>query len=161
MEKRKSLLLLKHELSGLPSDLEKGNVISAWFLPKYLLVVTPKRPTSWQVDFEDNEGDSRGIVHWYIPHGLCGLLHEIGHAKHRHSRDKKTHRAVEILQEAQAWLWAEYWCKRLGILFDYPDANKSFRTYFRRKRRKGGTGKIGKQLVIIKWRYKSGISLAS
>jgi hypothetical protein len=161
MVKQKSLLLLKHELSGLPSDLEKGNVISAWFLPKYLLVVTPKRPASWQVDFEDNEGPTEGIIHWYVPHGLDGLLHEIGHAKYRHSRDDHTHRGALLLQEAEAWLWAEHWARRLGLLFNYASADKDFRTYFRRKRRKGGTGKIGKQLVIIKWRYKSGISLAS
>ena len=100
------------------------------------------------------EGDEHGVVAWYPLHGLHGLIHEIGHAKFKHGRTDATRRGVEVLQEAQAWLYAEYWCKRLGIPFDYADADKSFRTYFRRKRRKGGKGKIGKQLVIIKWRYR-------
>jgi len=129
-----------------------------WMLPNYELMTPVTKATSWQVA-AGAENDEWGNIQWYPLHGLHGLLHEVGHAKYRHSRTSDTQRGTELLQEAQAWLFSEHWCKKLGIKFDYKDADTSFGSYFRRKRRKGGRGKVGRQLVVVNWRFKSGTSM--
>ena len=84
-------------------------------------------------------------INWYIGGGLTTLLHEIGHAVLRHHNTEAPWRS-KIIEEAEAWLWAEKTARKEHIQFDYAAASKWFGTYFSASKRR--------QLVNINWRWK-------
>jgi len=154
VRKRGSLLLLKQQLQGRSQD-EQAALLVKWFLPKYEHTTRVTKQQSYEIWWGlRNEG--HGEIRWYAGDDLFVLMHEIGHGIKKHSRFSTTLRAIEVWQEAEAWLWAEYWCHKVGIPFDYKRADRYFRTYWRIKKRKGGRGKVRGHSMLVKWRYKEG-----
>ena len=84
-------------------------------------------------------------IEWYIGNGLTVLLHEIGHAHLRHNNTGLPWRA-RLIEEVEAWLWAEKTARKEKILFDYPQADECFEVYFINAKRR--------QLVFINWQWK-------
>lgn len=84
-------------------------------------------------------------IEWYIGNGLTVLLHEIGHAHLRHNNTQLPWRA-RLIEEVEAWLWAEKIARKEKITFDYPKADACFEAYFVNARRR--------QLCFINWHWK-------
>ena len=84
-------------------------------------------------------------IEWYIGNGLTILLHEIGHAHLRHNNTKLPWRA-RLIEEVEAWLWAEKIARKEKIPFEYDKADECFEVYFENARRR--------QLCFINWRWK-------
>lgn len=84
-------------------------------------------------------------IKWYILSGLLYLLHEIGHSYLRHNNTETSWR-MYIMEEVEAWLWAEKTARKEKIPFDYDLAEGCFEVYFQNAKRR--------QLVTINWRWK-------
>ena len=107
----------------------------------------PLRSKFNYVESEYREWETPRPIKWYICDGLQILLHEIGHHVMRHTNTDATWRQ-EVLEEVEAWLWAEKTARKESILFDYAVAEKWFLTYFSSVNRR--------QLVLINWKWKNG-----
>ena len=98
---------------------------------------------------EGSEGDY--TIRWRTGHGLHTLLHELGHRHYQHPdcrmAKSELDRWEEFLTEVEAWLWAEEECHKLGLPFDYADAEKALRP--ERKRYNVAP------LVKPNWKYKT------
>ena len=70
--------------------------------------------------------DTRSI-HWRPRDGFTVLLHEAAHAALRHKPTRD--RGIRLLNELNAWLWAESACYLWGLPFDYKFADRCFSTY--------------------------------
>lgn len=82
-------------------------------------------------------------IKWPLADGLTVLLHEIGHYKKKHVRLECCDGKM-LMEEIEAWLWAEHAAKTLGIEFDY----KSAEHYFGRK-------KYNRFRVGLQWRHRA------
>jgi len=91
------------------------------------------------------------LIKWYVLSGFGILLHEIGHAYLRHHNVKIPWR-VTIMEEVEAWLWAEKIARKEKIPFDYVVAEGAFEHYFDLAKRR--------QQVFINWRWKPKVKLA-
>jgi len=67
--------------------------------------------------------DQKPLIIWRPTSGLMVLLHEIGHHRLKHRCNERR----ELLEEAEAWLWAERRAKIHGVRFDYTEIAKIFR----------------------------------
>ena len=97
--------------------------------------------------YDWNEG--KPSISWNVSQGLNALLHELGHHRLKHDRLELRKKGVhidEILEEAEAWLWAEERAYRHDIPLDYADADKWFESYCNYHWKKG--------VVAIQWRRK-------
>lgn len=95
-----------------------------------------------KMEWEKN-GESL-VLTWSVTQGMSTLLHELGHKRCKHDL---THQAPDdLLDEAEAWLWAEKRAHAHGIRFDYEGAEAWFETYARRRYKRG--------MVKIVWRYR-------
>lgn len=157
MPQRKSLILLKKAIKELSIN-EVAPRLVRFFLPKYKLYTSVLKRSTYQLGNRET-----GFIHWHQGHRLYSLLHEIGHAVYKHVRysgelgdPDGTPLGVVLWQEAEAWLFAEWWSKIFDIHFDYTDAEQSFRGYFRKRRKGPGKGYRRRQILLISWRYKDG-----
>jgi hypothetical protein len=85
-------------------------------------------------------------IQWWTGDGLTTLLHELGHHVLRHNQ--KVSWRAEIMEEVEAWLWAEKTARLEKIDFDYKMAEESFAGYFTSAKRR--------QAVSIIWRWRNG-----
>lgn len=88
---------------------------------------------------------SDGIITWCVLAGLTILLHEIGHCYLRHTNEDLPWRA-RLIEEVEAWLWAEKIARKEKMSFDYPKAEEAFGVYFDEAKRR--------QLCFINWRWR-------
>ena len=123
------------------SMLEKAD----WLMARYAPPETPLFKKFSPVKDRHFEALRPRKIHWYIGAGLTALLHEIGHAVLRHHNTAASWRQ-QIIEEVEAWLWAEKTARKEKITFDYVSAEKWFKTYFSSAKRL--------QLVNINWRWK-------
>ena len=67
-------------------------------------------------------------IYWNPRRGLDELLHEAAHVALNHS-DYTVPVKYRVVQEQEAWLWAESACHLWGLPFRYGMANRCFATY--------------------------------
>lgn len=84
------------------------------------------------------------IIKWYVLSGFTILLHEIGHCYLRHTNMKLTWRG-KLIEEVEAWLWAEKIARKEKLSFNYETAEGCFKIYFDDAKRR--------QMVFINWRW--------
>lgn len=128
METKESLLSVAHELMGryVPGTSLESVLTSKGTLVGYY---TPL----------DN------VIKWYVVTGLTILLHEIGHCYLRHTNENVSWRAI-LIEEVEAWLWAEKIARKEKITFDYKKGDELFEAYFEKAKRR--------QLCFINWRWR-------
>ena len=91
------------------------------------------------------------IIKWYVLSGFTILLHEIGHAYLRHHNVRLLWR-IAIMEEVEAWLWAEKIARKEKITFEYETAEGAFELYFDNAKRR--------QMVFINWHWKPKVKVA-
>lgn len=131
----------KIKLNPEGSLLEKAD----WLMARYAPAQTPLEKKFGPAQSRHHEQERPRKIVWYIGDGLSVLLHEIGHAVLRHHDTSATWRQC-IIEEVEAWLWAESIARKERIVFDYKGAEKWFNTYFVNSSRP--------IMVKINWRYK-------
>jgi len=102
----------------------------------------------WSLRWQESEyrtyEDGCSTVFWCVGDGLSALLHELGHAVLRHRKELPWR--ANMVQEVEAWLWAEKTARKESIPFDYGGAEDDMKAYFRDAKKR--------PLFTINWRYK-------
>lgn len=124
------------------SLLERAHELAAHYVPRATLKASLRQLGPELQGYYLPESNT---IKWYILSGLTYLLHEIGHCYLRHNNPDTTWR-VDVMEEVEAWLWAEKIARKEKIPFVYEDAEGSFEVYFQNAKRR--------QLVSINWKWK-------
>ena len=112
-----------------------------------LKLVFRKSSKDARVEIAAAESADQNDLVWSPRCSLTALLHEIGH--HRLSGHTTPLKGLEeIVEEARAWVWAEWCAMEEGVWFNYRLAEEKFSTYL-----KAYTKDTGREVPLkIQWR---------
>ena len=68
-------------------------------------------------------------IYWRPRDGFFMLFHEAAHRAMDHAAGCTKDFGLRLVQESEAWLWAEEACYLWGFRFDYKKADRFFSTY--------------------------------
>ena len=83
-------------------------------------------------------------IYWRVEDGFYLLLHEAAHCALNHKDPLVL--SEQIVQESEAWVWAEEACHLWGFLFNYRKADRYFSTY--------ASHVAGGEDWKVKWRHR-------